>query len=125
MHPARYVAWLKRMVERPTGPRDTRDSDNELYTPLTIGDLPTRQQLRAAFQAICERKGRALSVFTSLAEEQDRYNQLGQLGRTLEVPGYQQYCTERFFPDVAHTFDLEQHRRRLLNEVKEWAAGYL
>jgi pimeloyl-ACP methyl ester carboxylesterase len=113
MNPANYVLKLKLNFERLTEP------------PEVIGNPPTRERLRAAFQAICERKGRALSVFTSSWERQGYCNQLGQLGRTNYLPGYEQYCTERFFSTAGHTFDLELHRRRLLDEVKVWAAGYL
>lgn len=121
----RYIEWLTRKFELLAGQRENRTSDNELYSsPLVIGDQPTLEQIRGAFQAICERKGRALSVFTSLLEDQGLYNQLGQLGRILKLPGYEQYCSERFYSTASHTFELERHRRRLLNEVKEWAAGY-
>lgn len=122
---ARYVEWLKRRVVRLAGWQEPGERDDELYTSLTIGNLPTREELRSAFQAICERKGRALSVFTSLAEEEGRYNQLGQLGRILDLPDYEKYCSEKFFSTAEHTFDLEQHRCSLLNEVRAWAAGYL
>lgn len=122
---ARYVVWLRQRVGLLMGLREERANDEQIYTPLAIGDLPTLEQMRAAFQAVCGRKGRVLSVFTSEAEEHGCYNQLGQLGRVLRLPDYAQYCTERFYPAAAHTFTLEQHRRRLLDEVKEWAAGYL
>lgn len=125
MNTARYVAWLQWKVSRLIGRLEQRANDDQVYTPLQLGELPTLEQMRAAFQAICDRKGRALSVFTSLAEDHDRYNQLGQLGRVLELPDYEQYCTERFYSTAAHTFELEQHRCRLLNDVKAWAAGYL
>jgi len=112
MNPVNYVLWRKLKTELLREP------------PLMIGNPPTRERLRAAFQAICERKGRALTVFTGSAVKQG-YTQLGQLGQTNSLPGYEQYCTERFFSTAGHTFDLEQHRRRLLDEVKVWAAGYL
>ena len=126
MKPARYVLWLQRRMQRLARREPSEiDDDPYTYTPLAFGNLPTREQLRAAFAAVCERKGRALSVFTSMAEELGRYNQVGQLGRQLGLPGYAQYCTEKFFSNAGHTFDLELHRRRLLNEVKAWAAAYL
>lgn len=122
----RYVEWATRKVDRLNGRQVKHASDNDLYTaPLVIGVLPTPEQMRAAFQAVCERKGRTLSIFTSLAEDMDFYNQLGQLGRVLKLPGYEQCCTERFYSTASHTFELERHRSRLLVEVKEWAAGYL
>jgi hypothetical protein len=112
LNPLNYVSWRKLKAELLLEP------------PLMIGDPPTREQTRAAFQAICERKGRALSIFTSAAVKQG-YTQLGQLARANSFPGYEQCCTERFFSSAGHTFDLEQHRRQLLDEVEVWAAGFL
>lgn len=125
-HVQRYADWVTRKIGFLADRQVKLANGNDLYTsPLVIGVLPTLEQIRAAFQAICERKGRALSVFTSLAEDVDFYNQLGQLGRVLKLPDYEQHCAERFYSTASHTFELEQHRRRLLNEVKEWASGYL
>ena len=117
---ARYVAWLKRRFKAPT----TRPARNEEeIDPLTIRDAPTREQLRAAFESIRERQGRVLSVFTQYALRY--YNQAGQLGRVVGVDGYQQFCTELFWPEAEHTYTLELHRRRLMGVVKTWAAGYI
>src|SRR6267378_285204 len=108
-NPARYLVWLKRRLNLlATFPGENR-KDSEMLDPLTLGDLPTREQLRAAFQAICERRGRVLSVFTRGASRY--YNQSGQLGRTLDVAGYQQFCTELFWLHAEHTFALDLHRR--------------
>lgn len=116
---ARYVAWLKRRFEAPTTP--PRGSEDQV-DPLTIRDVPTWEQLRSAFECIRERKGRVLSVFTQYALPY--YNQAGQLGRVLGVDGYQQYCTELFWPEAEHTYTLDVHRRRLMDAVKTWAEGY-
>lgn len=89
---------------------------------LIIGVLPTQEQLRNAFQAICERKGLALSVFTS---GQEYYSKVGQLARILQLPDYNQYCIEKYFSSAAHTFDIEKHRRLLLDEIKNWSSGFL
>jgi hypothetical protein len=126
-HISRYAEWLTRKLALLAGRRESpRPYDNDLYSsPLVIGVLPTLEQIRAAFQAICERKGRALSIFTSLAEDLDLYNQVGQLGRVLGLPDYEQYCSERFFTTASHTFELEMHRGQLVHEIKEWARGYL
>ena len=90
---------------------------------LTLEDLPTREQLRAAFESIREREGRVFSVFTRAVL--GYYNQAGQLGRVLGVDGYEQFCTELFWPQVHHTYWLELHRRRLIEEIKTWAGNYL
>jgi len=122
-NPARYLVWLKRRLNLlATLPGENRN-DSEMIDPLTLRDAPTGEQLRAAFEAICERRGRVLSVFTQYAAQY--YNQLGQLGRTLDVVGYQRFCTEIFWPQMAHTYTLELHRRRLIEEIKNWAGGYI
>jgi len=122
-NPARYVVWLKRRLTLLTSLPGEDWSDKETVDPMTLRDQPSDEQLRAAFEAICERRGRVLSVFTRYATQY--YNQLGQFGRTLGVAGYQRFCTELFWPQAAHTYTLEVHRRRLIDEVKNWAGGYI
>ena len=120
---ARYVARLKRRFEAPTTqPRGSQ----EQIDPLTLRDArgaPTLEHLRSAFESIRERDGRVLSVFTQYALQY--YNQAGQLGRVLGVDGYQQFCTELFLPQAEHTYTLDLHRRRLIEEIKNWAGGYI
>ena len=120
--PARYVAWLRRRYRALTGPRDNQKAVVQSFDPLALRDLPTRDQLRATFESVRERRGRVFSVFTYYAL--GYYNQLGQLGRSLGVNGYQQFCTEFFWPEVDHTYRLELHRRRLIEEIKGWASNY-
>jgi pimeloyl-ACP methyl ester carboxylesterase len=120
-NPARYVAWLKRRFKALATPRREEEVDDVDY--LAIRDLPTREQLRAAFVSIRERGGRALSVFTQSALRY--YNHAGQLERVLGVEDYRQFCTELFWPRTEHTFPLEMHRRQLMEEVKTWAGGYV
>lgn len=119
-NPARYIAWLKSRFKVLTTPLGEREEDVD---PLTFRDLPTREQLRAAFESIREREGRVLSVFTQYALQY--YNRAGQLGRILDVEGYQQFCTELFWPQAQHTYPLELHRRQLMDEIKTWAGGYI
>lgn len=121
-NPARYLAWMKRRLSLLTTLPGKSEKDNEMLDGLTLRNAPTGEQLRAAFQAICERRGLVLSVFTGYATQY--YNQLGQLGRILDVAGYQRFCTERFWPQAEHTYVLDLHRRRLIEEIKTWAAGY-
>jgi pimeloyl-ACP methyl ester carboxylesterase len=121
--PLRYIAWLKRRFRAWTRPRGERQEDAKSVDPLALRDLPTRDQLRATFDSIRERDGRVLSVFTHYAL--GYYNQRGQLGRVLGVNGYQQFCTELFWPNVHHTYPLEVHRRRLMDEIKTWAGNYI
>ena len=135
-NPTRYIAWLKRRFKALTialaeeSRKKTTLSDALTADPNLIVEqvraawgVPNQEQLRAAFQSIRERKGRVMSVFTRSALEY--YNQTGQLGRVLGVEGYQQFCTEIFWPQAEHTFTLELHRRRLIEKVKTWAAGYI
>ena len=122
-NPARHIAWLKRRFKALTRPRGKKQENDESVDPLTFRDLPTREQLRASFEAIREREGRVLSVFTDYAH--GYYNKSGQLGRVLGVNGYQQFCSELFWPHVDHTYRLELHRRRLIEEIKTWAGDYI
>jgi pimeloyl-ACP methyl ester carboxylesterase len=106
-----YVAWLKRRFKALS------------VDPLGLRDLPTREQLRTGFESIREREGRVLSIFTHDALRY--YNQTGQLGRVSGVNGYQQFCTELFWPQADHTYWLELHRRRLIEAIKTWAGDYI
>jgi serine aminopeptidase S33 family len=119
-NPARYVAWLKRRFE---APGTELRGEKEEVDPLSIRDVPTQEQLRTAFESIREREGRVLSVFTQYAL--GYYNQAGQLGRVLGVDGYQQFCTELFWPHAEHTYTLDLHRRRLMEVIKTWAGGFI
>jgi hypothetical protein len=134
-NPARYIVWLKHRFEALTNPRGGKQEENDSVGMLTPEDnptpellraawgVPTLELLRAAFQSIREREGRVLSVFTENALEY--YNQLGQMERVLGVDGYQQFCTELFWPQAGHTFGLELHRRRLIEAIKTWAGGFI
>ena len=134
-NPARYIAWLKHRFKNLTIPRGGRHEDDHFSEALRPEDSlireqlaaawgdPTREQLRRAFESIRERRGRVLSVFTHSALAY--YNQAGQLGRIVGVEGYQQFCTELFWPQAQHTFPLYLHRRRLIEEIKTWAGYYV
>ena len=132
---ARYIAWLKRRFKALTIPCGGKQEENDSVDVLAPEDKPTqeqlraawgvpnREQLRAAFESIREREGRVISVFTQSALEY--YNQTGQLGRVLGVDGYQQFCTEVFWPQAEHIYPLDLHRRRLIEEIKNWAGDYI
>ena len=122
-NPVKYAARLKRAFNALKSSHEEKKNGDKSVDYLAIRDLPTREQLREAFVSIQERKGRALSVFTQYARPY--YNQAGQLDRVLDVEGYRQCCTELFWPQVEHTFPLELHRRRLVEEIMTWAAGYI
>ena len=122
-NPSRYAGWLKRRLKSLTQSSERKPADDRPVDPLALRDLPTLEQLREAFGSIRERGGRVLSVFTEYAH--GYYNQSGQLGRVLGVNGYQQRCTELFWPETHHTYWLEQHRSRLIEEIKTWAGNYI
>jgi len=122
-NPSRYVGWLKRRFKDLTQPGAGKQEVYGSVDPLALRDLPTREQLRAAYESIRERGGRVLSVFTEYAR--GYYNQSGQLGRVLGIRGYKQFCTELYWPQTHHTYWLEQHRRRLIEEIKSWASHYI
>ena len=118
-NPARYIVGFKNRLKALT----TREGWKRL-DPLARRDIPTQEQLRAAFESIREREGRVLSIFTQYAFH-GYYNQAGQLGRVIGVEGYHRFCTELFWPQASHTYSLELHRRRIIEEVKTWAADYI
>jgi pimeloyl-ACP methyl ester carboxylesterase len=118
-----YIAWLKHRSKALTSLRGERQEVDSSADALTLQDLPTREQLRDAFESIREREGRVLSVFTRAVLHY--YNQAGQLGRILGVDGYQRFCTELYWPQADHTYTLEVHRRQLIEEIKTWAGGYI
>lgn len=119
--PGRYIAWVKRRLKAVSIPFWQRW---KRIDGLALRDIPNRQQLRAAFEAIRERDGRVLSVFTQYALHK-YYSQRGQLESVVGVDGYQEFCTELFWPHAEHTYMLELHRRQLIEQVKNWAAGYV
>jgi len=123
MNPVRYIAWLQRRFKASEMPREEKEGNDDSADYLAIRDLPTREQLRAAFVSLRQRGGRALSVFTQYALPY--YNQSGQLDRILGVDGYRQSCTELFWPRAEHTYPLELHRLRLIEEITTWARGYI
>ena len=86
---------------------------------LDMRNFPSPQQLRESFQLIQQRNGRVFSLFTSYAE--DYYNDQGQFGRVLKVDNYQTYCSEHYWPGASHTYSLELHREKLIDEIKNWA----
>lgn len=123
-HPTRYIAWFNRRYQEFTGRRDKPQvPEAASLDPLAIRDYPDLPLMRAAFAAIRARQGRVLSVFTHYATRY--YNQRGQLGRSLRLADYRQFCTELFWPQVDHTYRLELHRRRLVEVVRSWAGNYL
>ncbi len=116
--PARYILWLKWRLNRLANPDSGKEEPGD---PLALRDLPSREQMKAAFESIGRRDGRVLSVFTQYALIY--YNRSGQLGQVLDVNGYRNFCTEKFWPESEHTYRMELHRRRLMDEIEAWAIG--
>ncbi len=122
LKPARYSAWLMRRIKAVSIPFLDRFKGVGQFS-LRLSNVPTREQIRAAFEAIHERDGRVLSVFTQYALH-NYYNRPGQLARVVGIDGYRRFCTELYWPEAEHSYDLDAHQRRLIEEVKTWAAGY-
>ena len=55
--PARQIAWLKCRYKALMRPAGKMQENDESVDPLTLRDLPTREQLRASFEAVRERRG--------------------------------------------------------------------
>jgi hypothetical protein len=90
--------------------------------PLALRDLPDWDQMKKAFKCLREREGHALSIFTSYATIY--YNRCGQLGQVLDFGDEDQTSTEIFWPDVEHTYMLDVHRQRLIDEVVAWGVQH-
>lgn len=119
--PVRYALWFKRLCRSASkgGQRTAKPKIDR----LAIRNYPAAEAMRTAFDCLRDRQGRVLSVFTAYAT--DYLNQNEQLGRVIRVKGFQLFCTELFWPGAEHTFTLELHRARLIEEVKTWAASWL
>lgn len=115
--PSKYLPWIKRCIAAMFGRTD--DADGSVDS-LSLRDLPTAEQTRDALATVRERNGKVLAVFTQYAL--DYYNQLGQMGDVLGLDGYDEFCTERFWPQVEHTYPIEQHRRQLIDAIRSWAS---
>lgn len=114
-----YAAWLKRRFK---GQARRPATNTSKVDPLIYRNASTLEELRAAFAAMRERRGRALSVFTEYALRY--YNQPGQLARVANVEGVDDLCTEVLWPETEHIYPLDMHRRRLMETVRTWAVGF-
>jgi pimeloyl-ACP methyl ester carboxylesterase len=111
MHPVQTLVVLKRQATKFLKGKRRID-------PLSLRDLPDRDQIKEAFKCLREREGHALSIFTSYATIY--YNRRGQLAQVLDFDGEGRTLTEIFWPDVEHTYMLDVHRQRLIGEVVAW-----
>jgi hypothetical protein len=116
---ARYSAWLKRRLK---GQPRRSAANTSKVDPLIYRNAPTLEELRSAFAAIRERRGRTLSVFSEYALRY--YNQPGQLARVANLGDADDLCTEVLWPETEHIYPLDIHRRRLMELVRTWAAGF-
>lgn len=119
--PLRYAMWIKNRLK-------SRAKSGQSLTEAKIDRLamrhnPGAEAMRDAFEAIRDRQGRVLSVFTSYATVY--LNQAGQLNRVLRVKGFKQFCTSLFWPGAEHPFTLELHRAQLIEAVRTWAEPWL
>ena len=117
--PSRYVSYVKRRVQSLAQRNSGNDGDKSSTDSLSLRSLPTSEQTRTAFEALRDRQGKVLSIFTSYALRY--YNEQGQMRRVLGVDGYEQFCREVFWPHARHTYPLESHRLTLINEIIDWA----
>jgi len=117
--PSRYVPYVRRRVQALTR-RDSADKNEKSSTDsLSLRALPTTAQTIAAFEALRDREGRVLSIFTSYALRY--YNEQGQMGRVLGIDAYDSFCSEVFWPHARHTYPLETHRLALIEKIVAWA----
>ena len=110
-----YTRWLNRRIRALTNQSSGSD---EQVDALSLRVIPPPEQMRAAFESIGRRNGRVLCVFSEYALRY--YNQIGQLGRVLELEDYERFCTELFSPHAQHNYPLESHRYQLIEAIKAW-----
>lgn len=96
-----------------------KSSDKAFY----LRDAPTEADVKSCFEAVIERNGRVLAVFTSLALPY--YNDSGQFVRSLDLNGLDRCCTEIFWPQMGHLFPVQHHRDLLVKTITKWAAENL
>ena len=116
--PAKYLKWARRRLRSLTA---QAPEFSEQMNNLDLRNIPSRDQMREAFEKIREREGRVLSIFSRYALQY--YNQAGQMGRVMSVEGYNDYCEEIFWPHADHTYPLASHRDHLVEKIKAWAAA--
>ena len=112
-----YTRWLNRRIRSLT---NQSSGSGEQVDALSLRIIPPPEQMRAAFESINRRNGRVLCVFSEYALRY--YNQVGQLGRVLELEDYERFCTELFSPHAQHNYPLESHRYQLIEAIKAWVA---
>ncbi len=91
--------------------------------PIMLRDEPTPEETKHCFEAIVERKGQVLAVFTSHALK--HYNQQGQLVRALNIPQLQEHCEEVFWPYTSHLFPIQAYRDLLVERIAAWGKQHL
>ena len=117
LNPARYQRWVRAKlggvsVRRAPSPSDAVD-------PLSLRHAPSMDETRNTFEAIRDRGGSVFTLFTSYATAY--LNEEGQMGRMLAIQGYERFARECYWPAAEHSFTLEVHRRRLIEEIIEWS----
>ncbi|MEM8948047.1 MAG: hypothetical protein AAGC99_01815 [Pseudomonadota bacterium] len=83
-----------------------------------LRDAPRPDELVACMQAMVERDGNVLAVFSSTAESY--YNVEGQMTSVLAIDGLDNICREVWWPHVTHIYPIQQHRNRLADQIEEW-----
>lgn len=116
---SRYLPWLKRQIRKLR--RSKPDGENDIQVDnLSIRSIPTPQQLRNAIEAVRDRDGKVISIFSEYALRY--YNHFGQLKGVMAIDGYDRFCTELFWPHAEHNYPLESHRRQLIDTLTTWAS---
>jgi pimeloyl-ACP methyl ester carboxylesterase len=117
LEPFRYLRRLRNVFGE--GARTVERAVDADIDRLQFRDLPTFAQTQDSFRALLSRNGAVLAIFTQSCLKY--YNKQGQLGKVLVVEDYDLVAEERFWPEVEHTWQLSIHRRRLINEIMQWA----
>lgn len=92
---------------------------DSLQAMLVLRDEPTKKHLLDCMHRIVENQGKILAIFTSQASY--HYNMQGQFTLALDIPGFENCCSEIHWPLVDHIFIVQTHRERLVKEISKWA----
>ncbi len=85
-----------------------------------LRDAPRPDELIACMQAMVERDGNVLAVFSNTSESY--YNVEGQMTSVLGIDGLEKICREVWWPHVTHIYPIQQHCNRLVDQIDRWFA---
>jgi len=117
--PARNVGSVRRAVAR-MGARF--EGGGRRPAPDLDRDIPSRSGATRGLRRLVHRGVRMCVIFSE--GQLDWYNHAGQFEATFRSAGLQGLARVEYLRGTDHTFTLRSSRRRLEDEVAEWARGF-